>query len=163
MLESVVILWQYKKLTTIGKKTQLKSNMLMKWIFQIVYIELIRLKNLIKITMTNSYKVFKDYTNSSINHDAFLRKSGKSLTIDYLKKKMDEKDKMKFVSDWNSTRTTKKEEQNNMIKEKKENVTFVQKEWQQKDAVNVTSLFVVMMWKKSVEDVGKVILIENHQ
>ena len=77
--------------------------------------------------MTNSYKVFKDYTNSSINHDAFLRKSGKSLTIDYLKKKMDEKDKMKFVSDWNSTRTTKKEEQNNMIKEKKENVKFVPK------------------------------------
>ena len=54
------------------------------------------IKNLIKITMTNSYNVFKDYTNSSINHDAFLRKSGKSLTIDYLKKKMDEKDKMKF-------------------------------------------------------------------
>ena len=70
---------------------------------------------------------------------------------------------MKFVCDWNSTRTSKKEEQNNMIKEKKENVTFVPKEWQQKDAMNVTSLFVVMMWKKSVEDVGKVILIENHQ
>ena len=55
-----------------------------------------KIKNLIKITMTNSYKVFKDCTNSSINHGVFLRKSGKSLTIDYLKKKMDEKDKMKF-------------------------------------------------------------------
>ena len=36
------------------------------------------------------------YTSIKINHDAFLRKSGKSFTIDYLKKKMDEKDKMKF-------------------------------------------------------------------
>ena len=36
------------------------------------------------------------YTSIKINHDAFLRKLGKSLTIDYLKKKMDEKDKMKF-------------------------------------------------------------------
>ena len=39
---------------------------------------------------------------------------------------------MKFVCDWNWTTTSKKEEQNNMIKEKKENVTFVPKEWQQK-------------------------------
>ena len=36
------------------------------------------------------------YTSIKINHDAFLRKSGKSLTIDYLKKKMDEKTKWNF-------------------------------------------------------------------
>ena len=36
------------------------------------------------------------YTSIKFNHDAFLRKLEKSATIDYLKKKMDEKDKMKF-------------------------------------------------------------------
>ena len=51
---------------------------------------------MIEITIPISNNDYNDYTNSSINHDAFLRKSGKSLTIDYLKKKMDEKDKMKF-------------------------------------------------------------------
>ena len=30
-----------------------------------------KINNLIKITMTNSYNVFKDYTNSSINHCVF--------------------------------------------------------------------------------------------
>ena len=50
-----------------------------------------------------------------------------------------------------------------MIKEKKENVTFVQKNDNQKDAVNVTSLFVVMMWKKCAENVMKFVLLENHQ
>ena len=33
-----------------------------------------KIKNLIEITMTNSYNVFKDSTNSSINHGVFLRK-----------------------------------------------------------------------------------------
>ena len=56
-----------------------------------------KIKNMmIEITIPISNNDQNDYTNSSINHGVFLRKLGKSLTIDYLKKKMDEKDKMKF-------------------------------------------------------------------
>ena len=102
------------------------------------------------------------YTSIKINHDAFLRKSGKSFTIDYLKKKMDEKTKwnFNFVLTLNNNKQKGRTKQHD--KREKRKCKVCTKEWQQKDAMNVTSLFVVMMWKKSVENVMKFILLENH-
>ena len=120
------------------------------------------LKNIIEIVMSNCYSVYKDLTNISMLFYEFFVMLGKSLSMEYLKLKIQTMSLRKKEILWLIWKiylilklikiffNQRKEEQNDMKKKEKWNCGICKKGIHHQNVVFVVTLVVVMIFMKHV-------------